>query len=1698
MKMNRFLLSLLFAFTLMISSVSAYDYYKVHEVSFTDEAISNFYVNGAVCANADCSSITSNEITLLDTTSFNTCLTNYQSNNNVEELSTCLVNAELEGNIVDLGSTSAIVTKESTAPNNFNAITYFMPQGDTYVPKISEGTQYPVECSAEGINICFDTNVYQLEFGKISEAIAEVGQVNIKNVDNPLLPIQVEIPVQIEETVCSAYRFANENYWYPTQIPSGYSDFDATTQIDLLIQDSNGTTLLEDQVIIPIEAETCAGLSAFSWTPSASLEDEEVTFTVTTEVIDMQVITSLIDYAIVTETIYPEQLDGTCWTRAYDFTLANAPTFDLTTSLAQIQQGEFLYAGFKGGAWRDESVSPMQFEAIMVFDDGTTETIVSSLQDTSGLDVTEYFEDVSATILNLNPGNYEVTLVTRPQGPNCIVSEEVRQTQQLTILEVPKYTLDVFVTGNDSQSLEGVTINVELDSTRDEFQVTPVYTETQATDVQGYSEFTGLIAGTYSYTATKDGYSTVTNEVIIGSNTQIYINLPQSNVAPIVDLPETLSMYYLDELDIKLQDYVVDFNDAFNSLDIQVEVVSGQATATIVNIDGILEIRTTTPNQVEVRVTATDAGGLSAQDTITIDFIDNAEPVIARYEADPTNGQEPFSTSFLVEVEDVEGSTLTCTIDFDDGTSETFDCAQTDGLISVDHTFTEVGQYNTVLSVQDEVHTVTLEEKVFVFERTFESPQILTYNFDSTNGLELPTNITLDWTTTHPDDLPLTCTLRVNGVNNAVDCNSNIELSDYTTPGVNVFSLIASDGERQDLRRIERTFVFPEDEAPTASISADVLLGVSPVDVVFTITVSDDNDALSNLNCRVDFGDGTFVEDTCDELTQASHTYTTNAVPISYRALLTVQDSVDNEVRAISELIVVEPRVNNVPVIEVFSASEVSGIDTLTTDFTIELSDADNDTVSYALNFGDGSSSATGNQESAFISHTYDRAGNYDAILVVSDGFSTVNSIIQIEVLGNEGPVINDFSFSSSNNLELPTDITFIYDASHAQGLGVTCSLIINTVSTPVTCTGNLTIEDYSTQGVASFIFEVEDENGVVTQRELNPNFVRVNNVPVIEVFGASEVSGIDTLTTDFTIELSDADNDTVSYVLNFGDGSPSATGNQESAFISHTYDRAGNYDAILVVSDGFSTVNSIIQIEVLGNEGPVINDFSFSSSNNLELPTDITFIYDASHAQGLGVTCSLIINTVSTPVTCTGNLTIEDYSTQGVASFIFEVEDENGVVTQRELNPNFVRVNNVPVIEVFEANQTTGIGSLETEFTYIISDVDADDSLTYTLNFGDTQSVTGTDLSGIIKYNYTLIGQFDALLSVTDGVDTVTSVINLEVLDPNAQNNRPSIDLFSLETGDGTFVLPNTITLSSAVSHPRGFDVTCDLVTPLGTQFNIGCNGVITLNDFNISGISEFTLIATDANMISSNMTLTQEFFTPEVAPDLTLDMVSIDIDEVITPGAFSFALRTKNETLAKRELFVQPTISCGGVEFGYSNGRVFLPTIALSSQDLDESFKFPLRTDTDEYLGAIPTGETCLFEARVIDAYGTDITVVKNVEFNYPVQEIAKPSIDGHGTEVMNFISNTINEPFTTGYNKIDFTLVNYESETKEISISLSSTQLGIGYNEEVKLGPDTVKDVTVPLVFNKNQKGTYPIRVAINDGEQKQVKYSYITIK
>lgn len=910
----------------MISVASAATYFDSFQVTFSNEKPADMKIFSYQCDSSGCSSASPANVEYYKGDAIQ-CWFDYGQNGDSTNYLNCMENYKLSGNTLNLNDCSTIADgcsgdvflfakyETSNAPHGF--INYFSTRGDSYFPQFARQDRFSCEN-----DICVDTYPALLQFVKGLNAVAEVGQVNIMNVDNELLPVQVQVPVSIEETVCSAYRFAN-NYFRP-QIPAGYSDFSANTQVDLRItQQSTGQNLYSETITIPIEADTCAGLAAFSWTPSASLQDEAVSFRVETDVIDNQVVSSTRDFAEVIETVYPENLDGTCWTRAYDFTLSNVPSTEMTTSVAQITAGESLYAVFDAGAWRDETITPMGYTATVYFDGQEVYNRVFA----SGADVQTQVVDLTNEITGLSPGQYEVKLVTQPDGSGCSVAAPVEQTQNLQILAPETFRVTFNVKDAQANLLDGANVNLHLNSADDYYVTTPNYDSNVVTDANGNAVFTDAIRGDYTYTVTKDGYTTVSNDIHVGSDMNVYVTLPAGNTAPQVALPEEFTSFYQDSVEFDLREYVTDFNDDFRTLTID---VTASSSINVQRNGNMVTLTTTAPVTGTVTVTATDASGSTGTDSAAVNFIDNQAPVVNLFEADPNSGAAPFMTTFNVDVTDADGDALTCTIDYFDGTAERGDCADANGVM---HSFANPGTYNVRLTVEDGVNEpVEVIEQVFVFERENMTPHIEYFTLSSSNGFNLPTDLTFDWNVSHPDpNANMQCSIRINGATHPVTCDANTYmLNNYTQEGLGKFTFIAYDGTHQVMRSIERFFILDNAMPIIDSFTATPSVGTVNLTTSFDVAVRDlENDPLT---CTITFGDGTSTTSSCNTFNGTTHTYTSEG---SYIATLEVTDGYNNvfashNIRVFSEE-------DGSPMIDYFTLDSSNG-NVLPTDLTLDWS----------------------------------------------------------------------------------------------------------------------------------------------------------------------------------------------------------------------------------------------------------------------------------------------------------------------------------------------------------------------------------------------------------------------------------------------------------------------------------------------------------------------------------------------------------------------------------------------------------------------------------------------------------------------------------------------------------------------------------------------------------------------------------------
>ena len=166
----------------------------------------------------------------------------------------------------------------------------------------------------------------------------------------------------------------------------------------------------------------------------------------------------------------------------------------------------------------------------------------------------------------------------------------------------------------------------------------------------------------------------------------------------------------------------------------------------------------------------------------------------------------------------------------------------------------------------------------------------------------------------------------------------------------------------------------PVNNPPIAAASANILLGIPPLNVSFSSVGSSDPEG-APLTYSWNFGDGT-----SSTLANPSHPYSNEG---AFTVVLTVSDGTNSTFASAINILVG----NQAPVVAA-SASPTSGQGPLTVRFSSAgSSDPEGQTLTYSWNFGDGTSSTAANP-----THIYQNNGLFQARVTVSDGVKSSTS----------------------------------------------------------------------------------------------------------------------------------------------------------------------------------------------------------------------------------------------------------------------------------------------------------------------------------------------------------------------------------------------------------------------------------------------------------------------------------------------------------------------------------------------------------------------------------------------------------------------------------------------------------------------------------------------------------------------------------
>ena len=316
---------------------------------------------------------------------------------------------------------------------------------------------------------------------------------------------------------------------------------------------------------------------------------------------------------------------------------------------------------------------------------------------------------------------------------------------------------------------------------------------------------------------------------------------------------------------------------------------------------------------------------------------------------------------------------------------------------------------------------------------------------------------------------------------------------------------------------------------------------------------------------------------------------TSGAIPVrtytrpgTYTPTLTVRDewNVSSEVFTLPSFTIVEPSANQAP-----TSAFLNSCTGLTCQTSNTSSDPNNDSLTYAWSFGDGTTST-----STSPSKTYTTAGTYTITLTATDAWGRVGTVASREVVlsepaGNTAPTVaftascTSFTICQMNSAPGTVDAegdTLRYAWDFGDGGTSTSASPSRTYATPGTYAVTLTVTD------------VWGRSGTATQTVGTQPEPAGNGAPTA-VIGLSSCRTTDTRCTLTGTGSSDPDTvtgDSVrTYLWSWGDGTPDTTSTSTSS--EHRFSLAGTYTVTLRVQDRWGRTSAPVTLSVTTTPEP-------------------------------------------------------------------------------------------------------------------------------------------------------------------------------------------------------------------------------------------------------------------------------------------------------------------------------------------------------------------------------------------------------------------------------------------------------------------------------------------------------------------------------
>ena len=250
----------------------------------------------------------------------------------------------------------------------------------------------------------------------------------------------------------------------------------------------------------------------------------------------------------------------------------------------------------------------------------------------------------------------------------------------------------------------------------------------------------------------------------------------------------------------------------------------------------------------------------------------------------------------------------------------------------------------------------------------------------------------------------------------------------------------------------------------------------------------------------------------------------------------------------------------------------------------------------YTLNYGDGSPVVIGTTTAATLpfTHIYTAAGNYTASITATNGFSTTSASTVVTITAIPPPTPRPITATLTSDSPTPVNQDTHLTATLLQGTALPVTYTLNYGDGTPVVTGTTTAATlpfvYTYTVAGSYTALITATNGFSTTSASTALTITAPP-PTSKAITATLTSDSPTLLGQATHLTATLLQDTalpVTYILNYGDGTPIVTGTTSVNTLPFTriYTAAGSYTATITATNGFSVTSAATLVRVISNNG--------------------------------------------------------------------------------------------------------------------------------------------------------------------------------------------------------------------------------------------------------------------------------------------------------------------------------------------------------------------------------------------------------------------------------------------------------------------------------------------------------------------------------